>query len=93
MSDSAAIDAANKRLALALDALAAAVERRGEADRQSASLSVQLHALGSDRARLASELDAAVARAHALDHVNREVAKRIDTVLGSIRSLLDAEGS
>lgn len=93
MSDSAAIDAANKRLALALDALAAAIERRGEADRQSASLSVQLHALGGDRARLASELDAAVARAHALDHVNREVAKRIDTVLGSIRSLLDAGGS
>ncbi|MET0539577.1 MAG: DUF4164 family protein [Xanthobacteraceae bacterium] len=93
MSDSAAIDAANKRLALALDALAAAVERRGEADRQSSSLSVQLHALGADRARLASELDAAVARAQALDHVNREVAKRIDTVLGSIRSLLDAGGS
>ena len=92
MSDSAAIDAANKRLALALDALAAAIERRGEADRQSASLSVQLHALGADRARLASELDAAVARANALDHANREVAKRIDTVLGSIRSLLDEGG-
>ena len=39
MSISAAIDAANKRLALALDALAAAIERRGEADRQSAGLS------------------------------------------------------
>jgi septal ring factor EnvC (AmiA/AmiB activator) len=90
MTDSAAIDAANKRLALALDALAAAVERRGEADREAASLSSQLHALGTDRARLASELDAATARIHALDHANREVARRIDSVLGSIRSLLGA---
>jgi chromosome segregation ATPase len=90
MTDSAALDAANKRLALALDALAAAVERRGEADREAANLSSQLHALGTDRARLASELDAASARAHALDRVNREVARRIDGVLGSIRSLLGA---
>jgi hypothetical protein len=90
MTDSAAIDAANKRLALALEALAAAVERRGEADRAAASLSDQLHALGIDRARLASELDRATAHAQALDRVNREVARRIDGVLGSIRSLLGA---
>jgi hypothetical protein len=90
MTDSAAIDAANKRLALALDALAAAVERRGEADRGAASLSAQLHALGADRARLASELDAATARAQALHRANREVARRIDSVLGSIRAVLGA---
>jgi Domain of unknown function (DUF4164) len=88
MTDSAAIDAANKRLTLALDAFAAAVERREGADQEAASLSAQLHALGADRARLASELDAAVARGHALARVNRDVAARIDSVLGTIRSLL-----
>jgi chromosome segregation ATPase len=93
MTDSAAIDAANKRLALALDALAAAVERRGEADQEAANLSVQLHALGADRARLASELDAATARAQALERASRDVAQRIDAVLGTIRSLVAPSGS
>jgi chromosome segregation ATPase len=93
MTDSAAIDAANKRLALALDALAAAVERRGEADEGAASLATQLHAIGADRARLASELDAATARAQALERASRDVAQRIDAVLGTIRSLLASSGS
>jgi chromosome segregation ATPase len=93
MTDSAAIDAANKRLALALDALAAAVERRGEADQGAASLATQLHAVSADRARLASELDAATARAQALERASRDVAQRIDAVLGTIRSLLPSSGS
>src|SRR2546430_7657360 len=61
MTEPSAIDAASKRLALALDALAAAVERRHEADRGEQTLDAQLHALGADRSRLASELDAAAA--------------------------------
>lgn len=92
MTDSAAIDAANKRLALALDALAAAVERRGEADQEAANLSAQLHALGADRARLASDLDGTAARSQALERVNRDVAHRIDAVLGTLRSLLAQSG-
>ena len=60
MTDVSAIDAASKRLALALDALAAAVERRHEADRGEETLNAQLHALGTDRSRLACELDAAI---------------------------------
>jgi hypothetical protein len=93
MTDSAAIDAANKRLALALDALAAAVERRSEADQGAASLASQLHAVGADRARLASELDAATARGQALERASRDVAQRLDAVLGTIRSLLAPSGS
>ena len=57
MTDSTAIDAATRRLALALDALEAAVERRREIDRSRAVLAEQLHALGIDRAKLAAELD------------------------------------
>ncbi len=60
MTEPSAIDAASKRLALALDALAAAVERRHEADRGEETLNAQLHALGTDRSRLACELDAAI---------------------------------
>jgi len=90
MTEPSAIDAASKRLALALDALAAAVERRREADRGEQTLDAQLHALGTDRSRLASELDAAVARTRTLEIANREVAQRVDAAIDSIRSVLAA---
>jgi chromosome segregation ATPase len=91
MTEPSAIEAASRRLALALDALAAAVGRRRDADRDVETLASQLHALGSDRSRLASELDAAAARARSLESVNREVAQRLDAAIGTIRSLLAAD--
>jgi hypothetical protein len=91
MTDPGAIDTASKRLALALDALAAAVERRREADHGEETLAAQLHALGTDRSRLASELDAVCARARALETANREVARRLDDAIDTIRSVLATE--
>jgi L-lactate utilization protein LutB len=90
MTEASAIDAASKRLALALDALAAAVERRHEADRGEQTLDDQLHALGADRSRLAAELDGAAARNRALESANREVARRLDAAIETIRSVLAA---
>ena len=90
MSDTSAIDAASRRLALALDALEAAVERRREADRGQADLSDQLHALGSDRSRLAADLDTAAARVRALETTNREIARRLDAAIETIRNVLEA---
>jgi hypothetical protein len=88
MTEASAVDAASKRLALALDALAAAVERRHEAYRGEQTLDDQLHALGADRSRLAEELDAAAARNRALESANREVARRLDAAIDTIRSVL-----
>jgi len=90
MTEGSAIDAARKRLALALDALAAAVERRYEADRGEQTLDAQLQALGADRSRLAAELDAATARSRTLETANREVAQRLDAAIDTIRSALAA---
>ena len=90
MTEASAIDAASKRLALALDALAAAVERRHEADRGEQTLDDQLNALGADRSRLAEELDAAAARNRTLESANREVARRLDAAIDTIRSVLAA---
>ncbi len=90
MNEAGAIETASKRLALALDALAAAVERRRETDRGEEALAAQLHTLGTDRSRLAAELDAAAARAKALDNTNREVAERLDAAIATIRSLIPA---
>jgi hypothetical protein len=90
MTEGSAIDAASKRLALALDALAAAVERRHEADRGEQTLDAQLQTLGADRSRLAAELDAATARSRTLESANREVAQRLDAAIDTIRSVLAA---
>jgi septal ring factor EnvC (AmiA/AmiB activator) len=89
MGDMPALDAASKRLASALDALEAAVERRREADRGEQSLQAQLHALGSARAQLAADLDGAVARSREIEATNREIARRIDVAIDGIRSVLE----
>ena len=91
MSDTDSIETATRRLTLALDALEAATERRREADRGEASLANQVHALGSDRARLASELDETTARARALETANRDVAGRIDAAIETIRGVLNSQ--
>ncbi len=92
MTEPSAVDAATKRLALALDALEAAVERRREADRGADGLTTQLNAVVADRSRLASDLDLAAARARALETTNREVAERLDAAIDTIRSVLAASG-
>jgi hypothetical protein len=88
MSETDAIEIASRRLAFALDALEAAAERRGETDRGREGLVTQIHTLGSDRARLASELDHAAARSRGLEIVNREVAQRIAQAIETIRGVL-----
>jgi Domain of unknown function (DUF4164) len=88
MTDQSAIDSAVKRLALALDALDAAVERRQEADRNAEGLAAQLQALGVDRTQLAAALDGETARTRRLETTNREIAERLDAAMASIQSVL-----
>ena len=45
----------------------------------------------ADRSRLASDLDAAAARARTLETTNREVARRLDAAIDTIRSVLEAQ--
>jgi hypothetical protein len=90
MNDSSAIDAATKRLALALDGLEAALDRRRGADRGEKGLAAQVHALGADRSKLAADLDLQAARNKHLETTNREIARRLDVAIEEIRSVLDA---
>jgi Domain of unknown function (DUF4164) len=90
MSDQNAVDFAVKRLALALDGLDAAAERRREADRREDDLAHQVEALGVDRTRLAAALDGETARSRRLETTNREIAERLDTAISSIQAVLDA---
>lgn len=93
MSDSDSIEAASRRLALALDGLDAAAEGRREAARNEEALATQVHALGDDRARLAGELDAAIGRSRALESASRELARRIDAAIETVRGILASDES
>ena len=90
MTDASAFEAATRRLSAALDALEGALEHRRDADRGENALAAQVHALGTDRSKLASDLDAATARARRLEAANREIAQRLDTAMENIRSVLEA---
>jgi hypothetical protein len=84
------IDAATRRLMAALEALESAVERRREADRDENELAIRIQALGTDRSRLADELDRSLVKTRRLERANREIAERLDAAIGTIRAVLDA---
>jgi hypothetical protein len=90
MTEQSVIDVAVRRLALALDALDAAVERRREGDRGEDALARQVQALGVDRTKLAAALDGETARSRRLEATNREIAERLDTAIAGIQSVLDS---
>jgi chromosome segregation ATPase len=83
------IEIATRRLTAALDALESAVERRRDADRDENELATRIQALGTDRSRLADELDGALMKARKLDRTNREISDRLDAAIVTIRSVLD----
>ena len=87
---SADLEAATRRLMAALESLESAVERRRDADRDEDELASRIQALGADRSRLADELDGTLVKSRRLERVNREIAERLDTAIGAIRSVLNA---
>ena len=91
MSGEGGLDAAVRRLALALDALDAAVERRREADRNEDTLAAQVQLLGTDRARLADRLDAEAALVRELRDTSREIAGRLDRAIVEIEAVLGGD--
>jgi len=89
--DPIAVANASRRLTLALEALEAAIEQRLDSHRDGAQIADQIHALGVDRSRLASELDTQMARTRRLEAANREVGQRIDAAMDSVRAVLDGK--
>jgi hypothetical protein len=83
-------DQAVKRVVDALDALDAVLEQRFGDDRRGGALTEQVHVFNIDRSRLASELDAARARARELESSNREAVRRIDEAMSAIRAVMAA---
>jgi septal ring factor EnvC (AmiA/AmiB activator) len=88
IGDETPLERASRRLNSAIDMLEAAVNRRHDEDRQRDALEAQLQAFGSDRSKLAAELDQVRARSVDLEAANREVSRRLERAAETIRSVL-----
>ncbi len=84
------LDAALARLLAALAALEAVAGRRREADMARSDLNEAFGAMQDDRARLALELDAALARSQKLETANDEVARRLESAAAALSVLSQA---
>ena len=86
MTEAGAVDAASRRLAAALDALEAALERRRESGGD--TFGAQIQALSADRSRLAADLDSEMARARRIESASREIARRLDLAIDTVRAVI-----
>lgn len=78
------------RLATAIDQLDAAAARRRQADVARGNLEDELAVMQDDRARLAMDLDAALARGRGLSSATGEVARRLERVEGTVKAMIAA---
>ena len=79
-----------RRLLGALDALESAAQGRVALDAQRADLVEELAIMEDDRARLAADLDASVARERTLEAAQAQVSKRIERIGETIRDVIAA---
>ncbi|MBI1868570.1 MAG: DUF4164 family protein [Methylocystis sp.] len=88
MTEPHRLDSALLRLSAALDLLEATVGRRMDNALSRADLEEELAIMQDDRGRLALELDAALARASALEKTKNEVLRRLNRTSAGIRAVL-----
>ena len=89
----ASLDNALKRLESALGLLEAAATRRLEAERRRGDLETELQIMQDDRARLAVELDGAMARLHRVEAATSDIGRRVERAAGAIREVLGRAGA
>ncbi len=85
------LDKALERLNAAAAALERAGRRRVERDRRGGDLPVELALAQDDRARLAVELDGALARVATLEAVTGDVDERLAAALTRVEAVLTGE--
>lgn len=85
------LEAALQRLNDALARLEEAAEHRVELDLTIAGRGIEVQALSEDRSRLARELDASYARFSTLETANRDVSRRLDQAMESLRHVLEPQ--
>ncbi|MCC3245496.1 DUF4164 domain-containing protein [Methylocystis sp. WRRC1] len=88
MTNPEKLDGALARLTAALDQLERSVSLKLEDDVSSAELEEELAIMQDDRARLALDLDAALARISALEKARDEVLRRLDDAGAGVAAVL-----
>ena len=81
------------RLRASLGGLESAAERHLRQKEQTGSLATELALMQDDRARLASELDSAMARADRLAKSAKEIDKRLVSMARTVKKVLGEEKS
>lgn len=86
-----AAEQAVRRLEAALQGLELAIQERLASSAGAAGLAEEVEMLTTDRAKLAETLDQAEARAARFEGVNRDVSRRLDQAIETIRTVLASE--
>ena len=89
MPDKNPLADAFSRLNSAIEKLEKIVEVRLEREASLGDAEAEVQRMGADRARLAESLDLAQERAQHLEHVNKEVSRRLVDAMESIRTVVE----
>jgi hypothetical protein len=81
------------RLRAAVDALEQAEARRRENQRQTGPIETELALMQDDRARLATELDASLARSNRVENLAEDLTRRVDAAMTTVRAVLEKNGA
>ncbi|CUA84608.1 DUF4164 domain-containing protein [Chelatococcus daeguensis] len=85
------LNAALERLEAAVSGLERAAARRLELEQRRGDLETELSLMQDDRARLAVELDGALARLERLEAAADDVSRRVERAMGAVRTVMGAE--
>lgn len=81
------------RLRAAAEALEQAQARRRENQRHSGPIETELALMQDDRSRLATELDAALARSNRVETLAEDLTRRVDAAMTAVRAVLEKNGT
>ena len=88
MGNPDAIEEATSRLSSALQALEDSVTRQMRQGQTIGDLQEQIHSLTAEHERLVASLDAERRRADSLETANGEASNRLDTIIDSVKNIL-----
>jgi len=89
MSENTPLINAYTRLNRAVEELERAVSARMEREEALGDAEAEVQRMGADRTRLAEALDNAQDRSQKLEHVNKEVSRRLVDAMESIRTVIE----
>lgn len=91
MSDHNPLAPAIDKLNKAVQHLEKMVEMRMEREAALGDAEAEVQRMGADRTRLAQSLDSAEAKTQQLEHVNKEVSRRLVDAMEAIKNVIDRQ--